>query len=137
MNEIIAGLYLGDFKDAQQLDGFWAVIDLRTFWEYIMYPGNPFATHIPILLEICRQRKAIIIDDMDPKKVKEAIDAIDNLLESGLNVLVHCMEGRERSPWVVAVYLHIKKNMTMDDAFKLIKSKRPEIDMDAYPWPRE
>jgi hypothetical protein len=40
-------------------------------------------------------------------------------------VLVFCRHGKDRSPFLVMVYLNKKHGMPYDQAFQLIKSKRP------------
>jgi dual specificity MAP kinase phosphatase len=51
---------------------------------------------------------------------------IDNAVNSGLKVYVHCRNGHARSPSLVTAYLVKYKGMSLDDAYKLIKEKRPE-----------
>jgi len=51
---------------------------------------------------------------------------IDTAVNMGKTVFVHCKNGHARSPTLVAAYLVKYKGMNLDDAFKLIKEKRPE-----------
>ena len=44
-------------------------------------------------------------------------------------ILFHCIEGISRAPAMVAGYLMWKKNMTIESAFELIKSKRNCVDI--------
>jgi predicted protein tyrosine phosphatase len=41
-------------------------------------------------------------------------------------VLVHCLEGIDRTPFIVMLYIAQKCNMTYKDAYDLVKQKRPE-----------
>ena len=47
---------------------------------------------------------------------------IDEELALGHRVLVHCEEGCERAPLVVAWFLKTKRGMTLDEAYALLKS---------------
>ena len=40
-------------------------------------------------------------------------------------VLVHCLEGIDRTPFIVMLYIAQKYNMTYKDAYDLVKQKRP------------
>lgn len=56
-----------------------------------------------------------------------AIDFIDEALQTGGCVLVHCNAGVSRSAAVVMAYLIKKEGMTVNDAFSFLRSKRPAI----------
>jgi protein-tyrosine phosphatase len=43
-------------------------------------------------------------------------------------VLVHCGAGIERSPLTVACYLAHYHEKSMDDAYKIIQEKRPQVE---------
>lgn len=50
-------------------------------------------------------------------------------------VLVHCGAGVERSPLVVAMWMLVRFNLTLDEAYKWIKQERP-IAEDRRAWLR-
>lgn len=54
----------------------------------------------------------------------EAACFIDEALRSGGTVLVHCHAGISRSATVVAAFLMIKRNMTAQEAIRVIRSRR-------------
>ncbi len=56
------------------------------------------------------------------------LDKIHAYVSSGQHVLVHCQEGRSRSPSVVAGYLIKYQRMTDTAALELIRQKRPYAD---------
>lgn len=57
-----------------------------------------------------------------------AVDTVrDTLNESG-QTLVHCREGRERAPSVVATALALEEDLTFDDAVAQIEEARPFVD---------
>jgi dual specificity MAP kinase phosphatase len=58
---------------------------------------------------------------------------IDAALERNQRVLVHCEEGCERAPLVVAWFLKTRRGMTLDEAYALMKSRRP-IVQDRRRW---
>jgi len=59
---------------------------------------------------------------------EECFNFIDNALEQNGAVLVHCAAGISRSPSFVIGYLMRKRRMSFEDAFQLVKSKRPIIE---------
>ena len=64
------------------------------------------------------------------KILKKNFNYINNFINNGLkkgSVLVHCKSGHRRSATVVANYLMNKFNITVDEAIKIIKNKRPTV----------
>lgn len=116
--EIIANLFVGDLQDAGRFDGM-----VITVLPDLMPQEPAGAIHMPFLAEgaLTMERTAALIDDA---------------LGRGLRVLVHCEEGCERAPLVVAWYLRARRGMTLDEAYALLKSKRP-IVKDRRRWLRE
>lgn len=53
---------------------------------------------------------------------------IDEQLVEGRLVLIHCSGGLHRSPLVVVWWLHTRKNMTIEEAYALVQSLRPEVE---------
>jgi protein-tyrosine phosphatase len=52
-----------------------------------------------------------------------AVRSLDELLE-GHRVLVHCMEGISRSPLVVACYLCLKWNISLEEGIMFVRRRR-------------
>lgn len=109
-SEIIVGLYVGDLQDAQRFDG--VVISVLPDVPEVE-PAH--AIHMPFL---ARGRES-----MD-----ETAELIDAALARGERVLVHCEEGCERAPLVVAWYLRARRGLTLDEAYALLKSRRPIVE---------
>ncbi|CAA6654343.1 unnamed protein product [Spirodela intermedia] len=69
--------------------------------------------------------KNFSISDNDDEDIsglfEEAFDFIDGIEQKGGKVLVHCFEGRSRSATVVLAYMMQRKNMTLLDAWDLLK----------------
>lgn len=53
---------------------------------------------------------------------------LDHVLNSRQNILVHCMAGVSRSASMIIYYLMRKYNMSFEDAYKLVKSKRTIVN---------
>ena len=114
-NEIIANLFVGDLQDAARFDGI--IISV-----------------LPELLE-SEPRRAILMPFMANGRatLDSTAAVIDAALERNQRVLVHCEEGCERAPLVVAWFLKTRRGMTLDEAYALMKSRRP-IVQDRRRW---
>ena len=109
-SEIIPGLFVGDLQDAQKFDG-----TIISVLPDVPDAEPPRALHMPFLAEgvVTLDKTAALIDDE---------------LARGHRVLVHCEEGCERAPLVVAWFLKTRRGMTLDQAYALLKSRRPIIE---------
>mmetsp|Transcript_76781 Transcript_76781/g.144681 ORF Transcript_76781/g.144681 Transcript_76781/m.144681 type:complete len:438 (+) Transcript_76781:73-1386(+) len=56
-----------------------------------------------------------------------AVQFLQQVHEAGGRVLVHCVAGRSRSASLVIAYLMRRCNMTLNEAFTLLKEKRPVV----------
>jgi protein-tyrosine phosphatase len=109
-SEIIPNLFVGDLQDAQHFDGM--IINVLPD----LIEGEPaHAIHMPFL--------AKGLDSLE-----STAGLIDDGLARGLRVLVHCEEGCERAPLVVAWFLKTRRAMTLDEAYALLKSRRPIVE---------
>ncbi|KAK7108999.1 dual specificity protein phosphatase 19-like [Littorina saxatilis] len=59
------------------------------------------------------------------KDIPKALDFIDEALDSKGCVLVHCNAGISRSATIVLAHLMKTKDMSLNDAFTFLRSKRP------------
>jgi protein-tyrosine phosphatase len=108
--EIIPNLFVGDLQDAQRFDG--VIINVLPD----LIEGEPaHAIHMPFLA-----------DGIDSMERSAAL--IDDALTRGNRVLVHCEEGCERAPLVIAWFLKTRRAMTLDQAYALLKSRRPIVE---------
>jgi protein-tyrosine phosphatase len=119
MTEIIDNLFVGGLADAYS--GFDGLI--ICVLEKMPDDAPPNATWIPFLAEG--------ISSLDI-----TAGVIDNALTAGRRVLVHCGAGSERAPLTVAWFLHRRRAMSLDDAYDLLKRKRP-IVQDRRAWLRQ
>jgi hypothetical protein len=114
-SEIIPGLFVGDLQDAQRFDG--TIISVLPD----VPEGEPAqAIQMPFLAQ-----GVVTLD--------QTAALIDEELARGHRVLVHCEEGCERAPLVVAWFLKNRRGMTLDEAYALLKSRRP-IVVDRRRW---
>jgi len=114
-SEIIPNLYLGDLQDAARFGGM--IISVLPD----SMAAEPRRTiHLPFLAN-----------------GRATLDTSSALIDAGLRlgmpVLVHCEEGCERAPLVVAWFLKTRRGMTIDAAYALIKNRRP-IVKDRRAW---
>lgn len=114
-SEIIANLFLGDLQDAGRFDGM--IISVLPD----AMAAEPKRT---IRLPFLANGRATL---------DTTAAVIDAGLRLGMPVLVHCEEGCERAPLAVAWFLKTRRQMTLDGAYALIKSRRP-IVKDRRSW---
>ena len=117
-SEIIENLFIGNLANSATFDG--AVVCVLEWRE--TYGKN--ATWIPIMKHIPTSNPEVTTYMADEKQLNVAAEAIESLLSANKKVMVHCAVGMERSPLVVAWYLHTKKGMSLDEAYSLIISRR-------------
>ncbi len=108
-SEIIDNLYVGDLQDAARFDGMIISVLPERF------DGEP--AHA-IMLPFLQNGRATL---------DSAGALIDAALERGMRVLVHCEEGCERAPLTVAWFLIRRRGMSLDEAYALLKQRRPIV----------
>ncbi|HYB90710.1 MAG TPA: dual specificity protein phosphatase [Candidatus Binataceae bacterium] len=111
-SEIIQNLFVGDLQDAQKFDGM-----IISVLPDVPQAEPKHAIHMPF----------------GRQTLDGTADLIDAALGRGERVLVHCEEGCERAPLVVAWFLKTRRAMSFDEAYALLKSKRP-IVQDRRRW---
>ncbi|MBN3304079.1 dual specificity protein phosphatase 6 [Amia ocellicauda] len=122
--EILPHLYLGCAKDSTNLD----ILE-----EYgIKYILN-VTPNLPNLFENAGEfkYKQIPISDHWSQNLSqffpEAISFIDEARSKKCGVLVHCLAGISRSVTVTVAYLMQKLNLSMNDAYDIVKMKKSNI----------
>lgn len=75
--------------------------------------------------------KKIMVNDSTQEDIgehfEEALRFIDEGRKQGKGILVHCQAGISRSATVVIAFLMKHERLTLNDAYKLVKQKRPVI----------
>ena len=114
MTEQIAVGNVDDALKMQQLEEEEVTAILSLYW----FPA-------PISDQAVVQRQVVMEDGpgTSVELLHEALSALDDLLPDH-KVLVHCMEGLSRSPFIVACHLALRMKIGLLDAIDLIRNKR-------------
>ncbi|MBI4991676.1 MAG: dual specificity protein phosphatase family protein [Candidatus Harrisonbacteria bacterium] len=64
----------------------------------------------------------------NPKNLEIGVKFLDFLINNKIKTFIHCKNGHGRAPTLFAAYL-ISRSMNVQDAVKLITSKRPTIHL--------
>ena len=123
MKEVYPNLFVGDENDyrenAKTMEGWFIVHACKEPYhrQALGYTGKAAPKYDPEYLWAERENRLILnlVDAPDPRYIpKEIIDKalayIDQYLESGKKVLVHCNQGRSRSGGLALLYL-LSKNV--------------------------
>jgi protein-tyrosine phosphatase len=109
-SEIVPNLFIGNFSDAKKVDAYDKIICVLE---------HPTQTAKNVTwIRLLRGERA------DMKQLDKIANTIDYNLKNDKKVLVHCGAGIERSPLAVVWYLHTRKHMPIDTAYKLVRTRR-------------
>ena len=119
INEIVPGLYLGDFASACNKD----VLKKQNFTHIVtailgvdeMYPDD--FRYLTLPLRDVRSETIFTV-------FSDSSKFISNALQDGGKVLVHCVCGVSRSATLVAAFLIKEYGMDCDKAIEFIQAKR-------------
>ncbi|KAL0964974.1 hypothetical protein UPYG_G00275140 [Umbra pygmaea] len=124
LTPVLPFLYLGNERDAQ---------DTHTLQRYnIGYVLN-VTTHLPLYHYDTGLYKYKRLPATDSNKqnlrqyFEEAFEFIEEAQQAGVGLLIHCQAGVSRSATIVIAYLMKHTWMTMTDAYKFVKTRRPII----------
>ena len=74
----------------------------------------------------------IMIDDIMSEKIIDHFETsyhfINDMIEQGRSIYIHCQMGISRSPTIVIAYLMKKFNLSLHSAKSFVVSKRPQVD---------
>nr|XP_020456150.1 uncharacterized protein LOC109960409 [Monopterus albus]XP_020456151.1 uncharacterized protein LOC109960409 [Monopterus albus] len=123
VSPILPFLYLGNERDAQDLD-----LLLRLNIGYVVN----VTTHLPLYhVSSGLHYKRLPATDNSKQNLRqyfeEVFEFIEEAYQSGQGVLVHCQAGVSRSATIVIAYLMKHTLMTMTDAYKYVRSRRPVV----------
>ncbi len=65
------------------------------------------------------------MDAPDVEDLKRLVKWIDERIRAGKPVLVHCFAGLGRTGTVITAYIIYKEKLSVDEAIKYVRSKRP------------
>lgn len=84
-------------------------------------PRNKYTTYIQLRVE----------DNLKAKEIRKmqqclpyAIQLLHMHLSKGNNVLVHCLQGKQRSATIIAAYIMWSQNVSCNTAIKMVQEKR-------------
>lgn len=125
-HQIIPGLFLGSYLDAIDIAklkrlGIGAVLNVAHFENRTR---SNYAHQLPGMVYM-----GIPMEDSESFPIERFFPKTNEFIQANLhknrNVLVHCMAGVSRSVTVVAAYLMAVEGMQMEEALRLIRSRRP------------
>lgn len=120
-SKIMDHLYLGEFSDVSFYVRDFPEGEILCVLENRPEKEPPNAFQIPIIdLQNFGYR-------VKEKQLMLTFNFINRVLKEKQDLLVHCMAGQERSPLVIAYFLANNFGITLDQAYKKIKKKRPQI----------
>ncbi|XP_073530569.1 dual specificity phosphatase 28 [Phyllobates terribilis] len=64
----------------------------------------------------------------------QCVEQIDSTIKNGGKCLVYCKHGRSRSATICIAYLIKHRNMSLKDAFQMVKAVRPSIEPNEGFW---
>ena len=120
MYEIVPHLYLSSYRDVPH-DGDFFIINCTKDLPMVpsTYGGTRlFVDDLPTSLDTMTQNIPLMVT------------YIEDQLNQGHDVIVHCFAGQQRSASVIAAYLINEKGMSYDQAVRFIKSKKPDAFYD-------
>ena len=122
--QIIPNLYLGTINSAHNLEiikkyNIKSIINCTNDEIFLDYFNNKAKFRLPV----GDNKYESNINNFSNKLI-EVVQFIDNQINLGKNVLVHCYWGLMRSPTVIGAYLIMKYNMSTDDVIQFIQSKK-------------
>ncbi|CAL1586741.1 unnamed protein product [Knipowitschia caucasica] len=121
---ILPSLYLGNEQDAQ---------DLRLLQRLRVGFILNVTTHLPLFhydsgIFVYKRLPATDSNKQNLRQYfEEAFEFIEEAQQSGTGLLIHCQAGVSRSATIVIAYLMKHTWMTMADAYKYVKTRRPII----------
>lgn len=115
--EILPNLFLGDLADAKRWQGF-----AITVLEYRPPELPSKVVHIPIVDTTTPDEFHVLFVQLEA-----LVTVVDTAMSRGEKVLVSCGQGMERSPLAVVWYLFRRKGMSVEEAYRLIREKRPQV----------
>ena len=119
--EVLPNLFLGDLADAKRWQGL-----AITVLEYRPPELPTNVVHIPI---VDTNNHEGSLDEVHVLfvQLETLVTVVDTAMVRGEKVLVSCGQGMERSPLAVVWYLFRRKEMSVKEAYRLVKEKRPQV----------
>lgn len=125
MSFIVPGLYVGSLDDAVSE----AFAESRDITAVLNVAAE--LVDLPVPRRVVVVKRVPLRDSMDENivvRLDECCGFIEKNVSNGRNALVHCAAGVSRSASIAIAYVMRRYDMSFDDAYALVKSKRPRID---------
>lgn len=132
---VLPHLLIGDIVAAQSPEllaskGVTRLVDLANMFPE---PGGPRLLEITERLDPpIRSKLEVRVSDISTEDISWAFEAVNSFIEAarerGENVLVHCFQGKSRSPTIAIAYLMMSEGYTLREAYTLVKEARPSIN---------
>lgn len=119
MSNILPNLFLGSVRDAKN--------KFPQFNHILSISARGDDIDIPINNHYKYNFNDDFMENIIPWVYRGA-DLIEQILNKNETVLVHCQMGISRSASIIIGYLMLKKNMSYDDAFMYVKTRRDIIN---------
>nr|XP_032803566.1 dual specificity protein phosphatase 10 [Petromyzon marinus] len=124
MTAVLPFLFLGNEQDAQDLAqlqrlNIGYIINVTSHLPLYHYERGALRYKRLPATDSCKQNLR--------QYFEEAFEFIEEAYQSGKGLLIHCQAGVSRSATIVIAYLMKHTRMTMTDAYKFVKGKRPII----------
>lgn len=132
-SELLVGTQITSAEDLDSLKnlGVKAVLSLQQDQDY-QASGTRWDVLSRLGVERGIEMRRHPIADFEPSdligKLDLCIGTLDELLRDVGRVYVHCTAGINRSSGVVLAYLVLRRGMSLDAAYRLIKSRRPQAN---------
>jgi len=111
--------------------GIRSVVALLKEWEFAM-EGWEFDEYVEVLSELGMRLLHVPVEDgyaPREEELHEIVMWIDEEINRGNPVLVHCYAGMGRSPTAIAAYLMYKRKLSADDALEEVGSINDELSI--------
>ncbi len=118
--------YAADLAQLQS-HGITAVLNLQTQEDFLSWniDWDRLEVHYrQSEIEILQVPVRDFDEDNLRRKLPKCVDALNELLNNGLVVYVHCSAGMNRSPSTIVAYLHWIEQRTLDEAMDHVMSRR-------------
>lgn len=121
----------GEELVARDSEKEWAVLSVNEPWE-----RQPLGLSIPYNYnnnDVFKAHRLLDVDDhalLTNDQLNKAASFINEKIQQGQNVYVHCRAGNGRSATAIAAYLILYQGYTVEEARTLISEKRPSSTID-------